>query len=94
MGLKAGPYDTAKDARIALAEAGYIDTYRGARPAKWVHPTKGFEFAVLILKGNRAKIVKYPDLRRLDYRVTSDAERANQGLRSSLSRPPRKRPRA
>jgi hypothetical protein len=93
MSLKPGPYPTAKDARIALSAAGYIDTYHGARPAKWKHPNKSFEFAIRILNSGLAKIVKYPDLRRLDYRVTSDAERASQGFRSSLSRPPRRRPR-
>jgi hypothetical protein len=70
VGLKAGPYESAKEARTALVEAGYHPLPpQGVRPVKWKHPTKNFEFAIQILKGDRAKIVKYPDLRRLDYRT-------------------------
>jgi hypothetical protein len=82
MGLKAGPYETAKDARTALSEAGYIITHvYGSRPQKWVHLTKSAKWAVQILRSGRAKIVPYPNLKRLDYRTTSDAERAGKGYR-------------
>lgn len=91
MGLKAGPYDSAKEARIALVEAGYTTTHvRGRRPQKWAHPTKPAKFAIQILKGGRAKIVPYPDLKRLDYKTTSDAERQGKGLRLDLDPIPRK----
>lgn len=94
MGLKAGPYETARAARTALVEAGYLPLpQEGRRPLKWIHPTKRFEFAIQILKRDRALIVKYPDLRRLDYQVTSDAERGEQGFRSGLRPSGRKRPR-
>lgn len=95
MGLKAGPYKTAKEARTALVEAGYRDLIQtGIRPRKWIHPDKSYEFAIRILNSGRAKIVKYPDLRRLEYQTTSDAERQGQGLRLDLKRSIRKRPRA
>ena len=82
MSLKPGPYDTAKEARVALSEAGYIPIHPpGRRPDKWVHTSKHYEFAIRILKSGRAKIVKYPDLRRIDYRTTSDAERQGKGFR-------------
>lgn len=81
MGLKAGPYPDAKAARIALVEAGYTTVHvRGTRPGKWKHPIKPASFAVRILNDGRAKIVPYPDLSYLDYRTTSDAERAGQGF--------------
>lgn len=87
MGLKAGPYESAKDARTALVNAGYRDLIpQGRRPQMWTHPVKPAKFAIQILKGNRAKIVPYPDLRYLDYKTTSDAERAGQGFRPVLSR--------
>lgn len=82
MGLKAGPYDSARDARSALREAGYTSAHVGGRrPDKWIHPTKRLEFAVRILNSGHAKIVRYPDLRRLDYRISSDAERSGQGFK-------------
>lgn len=88
MGLKAGPYDSARDARVALVEAGYLDKLEpGRRPPRWLHRsgTKGSRgFAIQILRGNRAKIVPYPDLRRIDYKVTSDSERGESAFRSSL----------
>lgn len=87
MGLKAGPYENAKEARIALTAAGYMPACpEGRKPDKWVHPTKPAKFAIQILKGNQAKIVPYPNLKRLDYRISSDAERAGQGFRPVLSR--------
>lgn len=89
MGLKAGPYEDAKAARTALVEAGYLDLIpQGRRPVKWKHRhgTKPAAFAIQILKDGRAKIVPYPNLKRLDYRTTSDAERASQGFRTGLSR--------
>lgn len=92
--MKAGPYENARAARIALGEAGYLPLNpEGRKPDKWVHPTKSAEFAIQILKGGRAKIVYYPDLRRLDYRISSDAERKGQGFRLDLSRPIRTRSR-
>lgn len=96
MGLKAGPYENAKAARTALVEAGYLTgVQQGRRPEKWKHRhgLKKAAFAIQILRDGRAKIVPYPDLRRLDYRTTSDAERQEQGFRSSLKPPGRKRPR-
>jgi hypothetical protein len=95
--LKAGPYENARWARTALVEAGYVDLIpQGRRPVKWVNkdPGKRAEFAIQILKDGRAKIVRYPDLRRLDYRTSSDAERGEQGIRSSLKGRGRKGPRA
>lgn len=96
MGLKAGPYDSAKIARTVLVEAGYLDKPEpGRRPPRWVHRsgTKGTRgFAIQILKGNRAKIIPYPDLRRIDYRVTSDREREEQ-FRTSLKGGSGRRPR-
>lgn len=97
MTLKAGPYENAKAARTALWEAGYLDTSMpGTRPQKWVNRDlrKTSAFAVQILRDGQARIVPYPNLKRIDYRVTSDAERASQAFRTSLSRPRRKRPRA
>lgn len=94
MSLKAGPYPNAKEARIALGEAGYQSQLpSGRRPDRWVHLRKPASFAIQILDDGRAKIIPYPNLKRLDYRVTSDAERAGHGFRSSLDRPVRKRPR-
>jgi hypothetical protein len=92
MGLKAGPYPDARAARTALVDAGYLDELpKGRRPSKWVHKngTKPAKFAIQILDDGRAKIVPYPDLKRLDYRTTSDAERASHGFRTGLSRSPR-----
>lgn len=74
--MKIAPYATRTDARVALAEAGYIDTHvPGRRPRKWVHPTSGKRKAVQERPDGRWKIVPYPKLKGKRYRLTTGPDK-------------------
>jgi hypothetical protein len=94
MKIVLGPWPSPLECRKELVRVGYTSAFTPpGRPEKWTHKTSGRERSILKV-GKKWKIVDYPDLRRLDYRVTSDADRARSSQRIRLDLRPGLRRRA